>query len=79
MGAALSLLAGNGGAVELDEVGEKFDAVLSVEGMLADRIVPEPEHFQARKAALVLQLLQISNLVLAQIQLLQLLAGLEVA
>ena len=50
----MSLLAGNGGAVELDEVGEKFDAVLSVEGMLADRIVPEPEHFQVRKTAQVL-------------------------
>ena len=54
LGAGLPLLAGNGGAVELDEVRKEFDAVLPVEWMLADWIVPEPEHLQVRKATQVL-------------------------
>ena len=78
MGAALPLLAGDSGAVELDEVGQELDAVLSVERVLTDWVVPEPEHLQVGESTQVLQLLQVSDLILAQIQFLQLLAGLEV-
>ena len=45
--------------------------------MLADRIVPQPKHFQIRQLNQVLEFAQIADQILPQVQLLQLLRVLE--
>ena len=77
LGGLLPLLVGDGGAVEFNKVWDQLYAVLTVHLVLANRVVPEPKHFQVRQGNQVFQLPQITDQILAEVQFLQFFVVLE--
>ena len=73
----MAFLACHRRAVELDQIRQQLDAVLAVERVLADRIVPEPEHFEIGQRDEVLELAKVTDQVFAKIELLEFFSVLE--
>ena len=60
-----ALLHAHGCVVQLDQVRQRLNDELSVKGMLRDRVVPQPEHFELLAILKTPDLEEIRNLVLS--------------
>jgi len=65
--------------IQLRQIWQNFKDVLAILRVLANWVVPEPEHFQVSETLEVLDVLQILDRILAQIKFSQLATVLEIS
>ena len=79
LGTSCSLFLRDSCIIQLDQIRQRLDAVLTIKWMLTDWVVLQPQYPQVRQRCQVADFKQVVNLIFAQEELLDFLAVLEVS